>query len=98
MAFARCQAVLIWGWILAAFAVVLVLTAQLWYLPLKYVTLPRPFGAPMKFQLHDAGIYFATGSAKFFLAWKTFRKFKEIGRAFLVYKMRQSITCWQSAI
>jgi hypothetical protein len=78
--------VLIWGWILVAFAVLLVLTAQLWYLPLKYATLPRSFGAPMKFQLHDAGIYFATGSAKFFLAWKTFRKFKEIGRAFLVYK------------
>jgi hypothetical protein len=77
--------VLIWGWILAAFAVVLTLTAQLWYLPLRYATLPRSFEAPMKLQLYDSGIHFATDSAKFFLAWQALRKFQEIGRAFLVY-------------
>jgi hypothetical protein len=77
--------VLIWGWGLAAFAVILVLTAQLWYVPLRYVTSSRSFGTRMGLQLYDAGIHFATDSAKFFLAWKALCKFHEVSRAFLVY-------------
>jgi hypothetical protein len=76
---------MIWGWILAAIAVVLTLTAQLWYLPLQYATWPRQFRAPMTLEFSDAGVSFATAHANFFLAWKAFRKFQEIGRAFLIY-------------
>jgi hypothetical protein len=76
---------LIWGWILAAFSVILVLTAQLWYLPLRYATSPKSFGTSMRLQFYDSGIHFTTDSAQFFLAWKVLRKFCEIKRAFLVY-------------
>jgi hypothetical protein len=81
----QAKPVFIWGWILAAFAVILVLTAQLWYVPLRYVTSSRSFGTSIKLQLYDAGIHFTTDSAGFFLAWNALRKFHEVGRAFLVY-------------
>jgi hypothetical protein len=79
------QPVFIWGWILAAFAVILTLTAQLWYLPLRYVTWPNHRKASMVLEFSDLGLYFATAQGNFFLNWKTFRKFREVGRAFLLY-------------
>jgi hypothetical protein len=39
------KAITLWGWILASAAVVFVLTAQIWYLPLRYWTSSRPWRA-----------------------------------------------------
>lgn len=75
----------IWGWILALFAVVLALTAQLWYIPLKYFTSAKAWRAPKRIEISERGVCFATSQGDSFTAWKTFRKFQEIGRAFLIY-------------
>ena len=74
-----------WGWLLALVVVVMVLTAQLWYLPLSYATSAKSWRLPMKLQLSDRGIYFVTSVADFFMAWKAFLKFKELKHAFLIY-------------
>ncbi|MBZ5525599.1 MAG: YcxB family protein [Acidobacteriia bacterium] len=77
--------VMIWGWILAAFAVVLTLTAQLWYLPLQYLTWPKRWKEPMTLEFSEWGVHFTTANENFFLSWKTLRKSEETGRAFLLY-------------
>lgn len=74
-----------WGWLLALVAVVMLLTAQLWYLPLSFATSAKPWRLPMKVELSECGVGFATSWASFFIAWKAFLKFKEFQRAFLIY-------------
>ena len=56
--------VMIWGWILAAAATLFALTAQLWYLPLKYVTWPRHLKEPMTVEFSNSGVYCATQRKK----------------------------------
>ncbi|HXB21820.1 MAG TPA: YcxB family protein [Candidatus Solibacter sp.] len=76
----------IWGWILAASAVVFTLAAQLWYLPLRFVTSDKSLRAPMKVETSGQGVRFTTSRAEFFMAWTRFREFQETGGAFLLYR------------
>ena len=78
------KAGVIWGWILALFAVILGLTAQFWYAPLRYFTSAKSWRAPQRVEISDRGVCFATPHGDSFTAWKTFRQFQEISRAFLV--------------
>jgi hypothetical protein len=76
---------IIWGWVLAAFAVVLALTAQIWYLPLKYWTSRRQWRAPKTMGLADRGLCFIDCYVRVFAGWKSFHHFDEVRRAFLIY-------------
>jgi hypothetical protein len=75
----------IWGWILACSAVILTLTAQLWYLPLRYFTSRKAWRSPLKLEFSDRGVHVAMSGASFFTAWRACRSFREVGRAFLIY-------------
>jgi len=75
----------VWGWILASFAVVLVLAAQLWYFPLRYATSSRNWRTAKAMALSGRGIYLETSYVGHFTAWKSFFWFEEIGRVFLLY-------------
>jgi len=75
----------LWGWILAALAVVITLSAQIWYLPLRYATSRRRWRAPKNMALADRGLYLSDAYGSFFNAWRSFRGFREVGRAFLIY-------------
>lgn len=79
------KAVTIWGWILASVAIVFTLTAQIWYLPLRYWTSSKPWRAPKKFAVSDRGFRLTDLYCDSFIAWKACRNFQEIGRAFLIY-------------
>ena len=79
------KAGVIWGWILASLAVLLTLTAQLWYLPLRYLTSARNWRTPRKVELSARGIALITLKGNYFTAWKAFHKFQELGRAYLIY-------------
>lgn len=79
------KAGVIWGWILASLAVLLTLSAQLWYAPLRYFTSSRSWRSPMKIEVSHQGTVFTTMSGRHFTAWKAFLKFQEIGRAYLIY-------------
>ncbi|HET9364445.1 MAG TPA: YcxB family protein [Candidatus Angelobacter sp.] len=73
------------GWILAASAIILVLTAQLWYLPLRYATSAKNWRAPKKIGLSASGLHISNSPDNRFTAWKVFPSFQEVPRAFLVY-------------
>ena len=75
----------IWGWILASSAVILTLTAQLWYLPLRYFTSRKAWRSPMKLEFSDRGVHIAMSGVSFFTAWRACRNFCEAGRAFFIY-------------
>lgn len=75
----------VWGWVLAAFAVVLTLAAQIWYVPLKYWTSRRQWRAPKILGLADRGLCFIDSYVRLFAAWKSFHHFEEVRRAFLIY-------------
>jgi hypothetical protein len=75
---------LIWGWTLAVLAVVLVLTAQLWYFPLKYVTSPKHAWERRNMKLHVLGLSFGGSHSTFFLSWQFLGEFKETGSGFLL--------------
>jgi hypothetical protein len=75
----------LWGWILAFAALLLALSAQVWYLPLRYITSAATWRLPMRLKLSDLGICFLAPWAGFFVAWKGFLKFKESQRAFLIF-------------
>jgi hypothetical protein len=79
------KAGVIWGWILASLAVLLTLSAQLWYVPLRYFTSPRNWRSAMKFKLSPQGTIVTSLSGNHFTAWKALHKFQEIGRAYLIY-------------
>lgn len=76
---------IVWGWVIATFAVVLTLTAQIWYLPLKYWTERKELRAPKSVGVSDRGLCFVESGTRSFLGWKKFQSFEEIRRAFLVY-------------
>jgi hypothetical protein len=79
------KAGVVWGWILASLAVLLTLTAQLWYMPLRYFTSARNWRTPRKVELSERGIVVITPTGNYFTAWKAFHKFQELGRAYLIY-------------
>lgn len=76
---------IVWGWVIAGFAVVMTLTAQLWYLPLKYWTSPRQWRTPKGLGLTERGLYFEGPYTRSFHDWKSFQTFEEIRPAFLIY-------------
>ena len=62
----------IWGWILASLAVLLTLSAQLWYVPLRFFTSSRSWRSPMKIKISPQGTVITTVSGDHFTAWKAF--------------------------
>jgi hypothetical protein len=79
------KAITLWGWILASSAVVFVLTAQIWYFPLRYWTSSRPWRAAKKLAFSERGLRLTDSFCDWFMAWKACHSFQEIGRAFLIY-------------
>jgi hypothetical protein len=71
------------GWILAASAVILVLSAQLWFVPLRYVTSPKNWRSPKTVAFSDRGFQLSPDGR--FTAWKSFPSFQEVRRAFLIF-------------
>lgn len=79
------RAGVVWGWILASLAVLLTLTAQMWYLPLRYFTSAKDWRAPQKVRFSDSGIHLCHSEGGLFLTWNALRKSGEVPRAFLIY-------------
>ena len=76
---------IVWGWVIAAFVLILTLSAQIWYVPLKYWTSRERPGAPKGVAISGGGLCFGESGIRSFLGWKQFQSFEEIKRAFLVY-------------
>src|SRR5215472_4041359 len=79
------KAITLWGWILASFAVLVVLAAQIWYLPLRYWTSSKPWRAVKKLSFSDRGFRLTDSYCDLFIAWRACHTFQEIGRAFLIH-------------
>jgi len=77
---------IVWGWVIAAFMLVLTLTAQIWYLPLKYWTSRREWRAQKELGLCGKGLYIGDAHVRVFNAWKYLQSFDDFRRAFVVYK------------
>ncbi len=76
---------IIWGWVIAGFVVVMTLTAQIWYLPLKYWTAPSQWRTPKGLGISDRGVCIEDLHTRSFHGWKSLPGFNEVGQAFLVY-------------
>jgi len=79
-----------WGWVIALFALVLLITAQIWYLPLKYATSVPTRRLPEELNFSERGLYSGNSHCQAFTSWHSFRKFIELGRAFLIYSDRSN--------
>ncbi|HZI55555.1 MAG TPA: YcxB family protein [Verrucomicrobiae bacterium] len=76
---------IVWGWSIAGFVVVMTLTAQIWYLPLKYWTAPGQWRTPKGLGISDRGMCIKDLHTCSFHGWKSLPSFNEVGRSFLVY-------------
>jgi hypothetical protein len=84
------KAIEAWGWVIGLFVVVLLLTGQLWYFPLKYFTSPKAWRLPQSLNFSDRGLYSADSHNQQFTSWRSFREFLELRRAFLIYGDRSN--------
>ena len=74
-----------WGTILAAFAAVAALSAQLWYIPLRFVTSAKTWRSPMQAFVSDRGVRLTSSDSDYFMAWTNFRNLEETSRAFILH-------------
>lgn len=81
---------IVWGWVIAAFVLVLTLSAQIWYVPLKYWTSRERLRAPKGVAISSWGLCFGEHGIRSFLGWKQLQSFEEIKRAFLVYTSKDN--------
>jgi hypothetical protein len=75
----------IWGWTIAFGFLFLTITAQFWYLVIKYRTSHKELRLSRAVQFSARGVTMKTTTAEWFSAWQTFNKFRETRRAFLLY-------------
>jgi hypothetical protein len=75
----------IWGWMTAFIFLFLSGTTQFWYFLLKYFTTHAELRVDRQVEFSVRGIRMQTDKSHWFSSWQTFPKFRETGRAFLLY-------------
>ena len=74
-----------WGWMIAFAFLFLTVTAQFWDLLIKYRTTHAELSRPRELTFSERGLKMTTARTEWFSAWQPFTKFRETGRAFLLY-------------
>jgi hypothetical protein len=75
----------VWGWMIAFVFLFLTGTTQFWYFLIKYFTTHAELRVDRGVEFSVRGIRMQTDRSHWFSSWQTFPRFRETGRAFLLY-------------